>query len=127
MTLDVFFYPVIHFCRVILYVWRSPFVVSMLRRVPCVVLIILCISPDATLLIISYLFHLFKTLSSPLWRGCLNTLAASTSRVTLICHGRRARPSSRAMAPSPSKNNLGLTSPRWRMFIDFFKKHLKDS
>ena len=29
MVLDGVYYPVIHFCRVILQVWRSPFVVSL--------------------------------------------------------------------------------------------------
>ena len=42
--------------------------------------------------------------------------------VSLTYHGKKARLSLRAMASPPSKKNLGLVNPRWRMYIDFLKK-----
>ena len=44
------------------------------------------------------------------------------AEVTLIYHGTEARLSLRAIAPSPSKKNSGLTNPRWWMHIDFLEK-----
>ena len=72
-------YPVIHFCRVILYLRRSPFVVSpfsdeYLEPVlssPGVFERPLFLPLDATLLMIHSLHHLLKTLSFPSGKGVL--------------------------------------------------------
>ena len=45
-----------------------------------------------------------------------------SAEVSLACHGRIARLSLRAIAPSPSKKNSDLVNPRWRIYIDFVKK-----
>ena len=121
MILDGVYYPgVIHLGRVILYVWSSPLVVSLSQRVSCYVyeyfhpetsIDVSCVFPHA-MLIISPSHHLFKTCSPNRWQGRINTLVISTSRVTLTCHGTGAKLSLRAMAPSPSKKDLGLINPR---------------
>ena len=66
-----------------------------------------------------------KTLRPSLWRGFHQYTSVTSyysTEVSLKCHGRRARLSLRAMVLSPSKKNSGLVNPRWRMYIDFFKK-----
>ena len=81
MILDGICYPVIHFGRVILYAWSSPFVVSLFLASTLLYLRVLsspdvyrrlCVSPHAALLIIRPSCHLLKTLSPFLWRGCIN-------------------------------------------------------
>ena len=77
MILDGFYYPVIHFGRVILYVWNRPPVDSLFLASTYLVkstspsvlrrLLTSPVSPlDATLLIILSSYHLFKTLSPSL-------------------------------------------------------------
>ena len=65
MILDGVCYPVIHFriSRVILYVRRSPFVVS--QSLSGRLSTSAASSSDATLLIIHSSYHLFKTLDLP--------------------------------------------------------------
>ena len=131
IILDRVYYPVIHFCRVIIYVvWRSSFVVSLSLACTLGGTYALCVSLDATLLVICSSYHLFKTLSPSFWRGCFNTLVqwcSSTSWFALTCHRTGARLSLRAIGPSPGKKNSGLTNPRWRMYIEFLERDSKHS
>ena len=75
MVLDGVCYPVIHFCRVILYVWCNPlFVVSLSLACNLGGTYVRCVAPDATLLMIRSVYNISKTISPSLWRGCINAL-----------------------------------------------------
>ena len=134
MVLDGICYSAVHFCRVILCVWRSPFVVSLFLASTLYEYFrlrtsfgVLCVSSSCCAIIIRPLNQLFKTLSPSLWRGCINTLVFSTSKLRQHTkEGERGCPP-RAMTPFPSKKKMGLTSPRWQMLIDILKKYSKDS
>ena len=81
-----------------------------------------CVYLDAAPLEVRYLYHLSKTFSPSLWRGCINTLVSSTSRFTLTCHGTGGWLSPRAMNPSPNNKISILTNPRWRVYMTFRRK-----
>ena len=127
MIFEGIYYPVIHFRKVVLYVWCSPFVVSLSSA--CTLggtyVLCVCVSPDTTLLIIRPLYHLYKTISPSLRRGCINTLVKIVflgTEVTLTCDERTARLFLRVMTPSPSTKNLGLTTHAGGCIFYFFKK-----
>ena len=79
MILDGVGDSIIHFCRVILYAWRSLFVVSLLSDEYLVRVLLspgicrrLCVFPrDATLLMIHSLHYLLKTIGLPSGEGAL--------------------------------------------------------
>ena len=73
MILDGVCYSDIHFGRIILYVWRSPPVVSFSQTCTLDGTYGFCVSPQSKLLIIISPFNcLSKTLSPSLWRGCFD-------------------------------------------------------
>ena len=69
-----------------------------------------------------------RLLTFPLARVYQHTSATSILdvEVSLSCHGRKARLSLRAMAPSTREKNLGLTNPRWRIYIYHMMKEALD-